>query len=541
MAHSARRLMWIVLMMGMQVRNAAGQTTQPAAAAPSPSTESHYSRTPEQEINFQQALLHYSRGQLPQAESEFGEVIKADPGDAEAFYYLGLSQLDQNKAQSAVANFDRSLQLDPTAAEVRAARATANIRLQKYDAADADLNVLAPDPTWQGLVHYLRGQIAYAKGNLKNASQEFATAKQIGGTESMPASFYEGLTYIRMRDLVQARSAFRESAIGADRDPTVASASQQLDAVLASQQRRNKPWEVQITLAYEYDSNVVEIGAGIPNPAGISHKSDFAWLVQPRGSYSLIRTPTIDAGIEGSGYFTWENDLDNFDVDSYQIGPFLNYHVSKNLYASIRYGFNYINLGYSPFLTRNLVTPQLTYIEPKFGYTSAYYQFQTRNFNDKFPTPHTRFRLDRDSHNNAIGVVQGINLPELFADTSPANLEVSYRFENQQASGSDYDGNFHTVGATLYTPLPFWKLRADLGTAVTFEDYTHGNSLDAGHDKRSDTEYDLTVGLNRELVSGLVLRVDYSYTDRLSNVEKAGQRPFQYDRNQVGVRLIYSY
>jgi hypothetical protein len=139
-------------------------------------------------------------------------------------------------------------------------------------------------------------------------------------------------------------------------------------------------------------------------------------------------------------------------------------------------------------------------------------------------------------------VVQGINLPPLFHDVTPANLEVSYRFENQQATGNDFDGNFHTVGATLYTPLPFWKLRADLGGSVTYEQYSHPNSLDASGDKRRDTEYDISVGFNREIFTGLVLRVDYSYTDRLSNVETgAGQRPYQYNNNQVGVRMIYSY
>ena len=50
-----------------------------------PSThESHYSRAPEQEITFQQGLLHYSRAQLPQAEQEFASVVKSDPADAEA-------------------------------------------------------------------------------------------------------------------------------------------------------------------------------------------------------------------------------------------------------------------------------------------------------------------------------------------------------------------------------------------------------------------------------------------------------------------------
>src|SRR5450432_3946646 len=112
MPHTARRLVWIVLMSGFVVmgKSAFGQATRPAQ----PTTESHYSRTPEQEINFQQALLHYSRGQLDLSEKEFSDVVKSDSGDAEGFYYLGLSQLDQNKASDAVASFDRSLTLDPT-------------------------------------------------------------------------------------------------------------------------------------------------------------------------------------------------------------------------------------------------------------------------------------------------------------------------------------------------------------------------------------------------------------------------------------------
>jgi tetratricopeptide (TPR) repeat protein len=511
------------------------------AQTSAPSTESRFSRQPELEITFQQGLLHYSRGQLPQAEQEFRSVVQADPADAEAYYHLGLAQLDQGKASAAVESFNQSLNLDPTVAEVRAARATANIRIAHYDQAEEDLRVLQDYPAFQTLVHYLRGQLHYAKGDLDQAAAEFATAKRLGGTESVPAEFYEGLTYLRMRELVRARSTFREAALGADRDPTVASASRQLDAVLAAQQRRNRPWEVQLTLGTEWDSNVIQIGSNIPNPAGVSDESDFRLLVQPRGSYSFYRNGTIDAGLEASGYFTWHQDLSDFDVESYQAGPFINYKVKDNVFASLRYGFNFIRVGKEDFLTRNIITPQLTFIEPKFGYTSAYYQFQTRQFSDES----TSEALDRDGTNHVLGVVQGISLPELFRDAGPANLELTYRFEHQETDGSDFDGNFHTVGATLYTPLPIWKLRADIGATLDLERYTESNSLDDDGDKRRDTEWGAVVGLTRQINANWALRVDYSYTDRNSNVAQisggAERRPFEYDRHLVGVRLIFSY
>jgi tetratricopeptide (TPR) repeat protein len=512
------------------------------AAQTLPSTqqgESRYSRQPEQEIAFQQGLMYYTGGRVQQAESQFRTVISADPGDAEAFYFLGLSQLDQNRPAEAIASFDQSVRLDPTSPEVRAARATANIRMQRFEQAEEDLNYLAPLPAWAGPMHYLRGQLAYARGDLKEAAREFAAAKDAGGAESLPASFYEGLTYLRMRELIRARSTFREASLGADRDPTVAAASRQLDAVLAAQQRRDKPWEVQLTTAIEWDSNVILIGSDIPSPEGISDESDLRFLIQPRGSYSFYRKGNFEVGVEGSGYFTWHNDLDDFDVESYQGGPYVNYRISQNVYASARYGYNLIRVGQEDFLGRHLVTPQLTFIQPKFGYTSAFYQFQDRDFDDSEGDPD----FDRDGQNHGVGIVQGINLPSIFKDAGQANLELSYRFEHQSADGDDFDGDFHTFGATLYTPLPFFKLRADLGVSLDIDRYSEPNSLDASGDKRDDEEFSVVVGINREINRNWTIRADYIYTDHNSNVDQgvAGGQPFDYDRHQVGLRAIFSY
>src|SRR5687767_2499755 len=370
---------WLPRLAVAQAQPAPRDTPVPVPQqATQPATPSRYSRPPEREIRFQEGLLRYSRGQLQQAEADFRAVVAEDPADAEAHYYLGLSLLDQNHPGEAVESFNQSLRLDPTADEVRAARATANIRLRNFDAAEEDLDVLRPDPRWQSLVDYLTGQLQYAQGDLEAAAESFARAKRAGSTEAEPAGFYEGLTYLRMRQLVRARSSFRESALGPDRDPTVAAASRQLDLVLAEQAGRTKPWEIELTLAYEYDSNVIQISPDIPTPVGISDEADSRFIIQPRANYSFIQTERVDAGVEGTGYFSFHFDLNDFDVASYQAGPYINYRLRENLYLSARYGFNYIDLGYEDFLTRHILTPQLTWIQPNFGYTSAYYQFQDR-------------------------------------------------------------------------------------------------------------------------------------------------------------------
>jgi tetratricopeptide (TPR) repeat protein len=521
---------------------------QPAATR----TETRFSRTAENEIVFQEGLLRYQNKQLAEAETNFRTVIKADPADSEAYYYLGLAQVDQNKSAEAIESFNQSLSLDPTRTEVRAARATANIRAGRYDAAREDLDRLAPDPRWDSLVHYLRGQLAYAEGNLDVAASEFAQAKAAGGTEAEPAGFYEGLTYLRMRQLVRARATFKETTIDPERDPTVAAAARQLDAVLSQQGGPSaRKWAAQVTLSYVYDSNVIQLGANSTLPSGISDESDSRVVIQPSGSYSFIRNDKVDIGIEAAGYFAFQFDLNSFDIASYQIGPYVNYRLAENVYASMRYAFNYITLGHDSYLNRNIVTPQLTFIEPNFGYTSAYYQFEARQFADEFshqfdhPNFDVKNRLDRDGQNHTLGLVQGINLPELFAGAGRANMEVNYRLIDQETHGSDYDGLFNQVGVTLYTPLPFWNLKADVGVSYEIDKYRHGNSLDSDGDTRSDEQWIATAGVQRQIFKNCTMRVDYNYTNNNSNVRfgpGAGSIDvFDYDRHQVAVRLIYAF
>jgi tetratricopeptide (TPR) repeat protein len=521
-----------------------------ARAQPKPATtqESRFSRSAEAEITFQEGLLRYTNKQLPEAEEAFKKVIQTDPNDSEAYYYLGLAQVDQGKTAQAIDSFDRSLRLDPTRQEVRAARATANIRAGKYDAAREDVDALAPDPRWTSLVHYLRGQIAYAQGNLDVAAKEFSAAKTAGGTEAEPAGFYEGLTYLRMRQLVQARGAFRETAIDPIRDPSFAAAARQLDAKLAEQSTAGtaRPWSAQLTLSYVYDSNVVQLGA--IQVGGISHKADSRIVVQPQGSYNFLHTDKLDIGVQGSGYFAFQFDLNDFDIASYQAGPYINYRITDNLSAGAYYAFNYIEFGHDPYLNRNIVSPYLAYTEPNFGYTQLSYIFEARQFSEEFDTAALRHALDRDGQFHTVSVVQGITTPELFSGVGKSELELIYRFKNQNTVGSDYDYYGNEIAANFSTPLPFWQLHADAGVSYEMDNYRHPNTLDTvghDHDKRYDQVWNATVGVQREIFKGCNVRVDYTYTNDDSNVQfNPGTGPnglYSYDRSQVAVRLIYTF
>ena len=279
-------------------------------------------------------------------------------------------------------------------------------------------------------------------------------------------------------------------------------------------------------------------------------KADSRIVVQPYGSYSLIRNDKLDAALQGSGYFAYQFELNDFDVASYQIGPYVSYRLSRNVTAGLQYAFNYIEFGHDPYLNRNIVTPSLTIIEPKMGaYTQLYYQFEARQFQDQFahldPTTTSldaRNTLDRDGQVHTFGLTQSFATPEIFKDAGASNLELTYRLSDQETRGSDYDALTNQVGLIFSTPLPFWKLKADAGVSYEVDNYRHPNSLDTvDHHQRFDQILNASVGVQREIFKGCSVRVDYNYTNSNSNVDFAGQGIYDYDRHQVGVRLIYNF
>jgi tetratricopeptide (TPR) repeat protein len=237
--------------------NDADAQTNPEATPGEPSVKpskqaSRFSRPAETEIDFQEGLLQYSRGQLRQAEQKFKDVIQADPADADEYYYLGLAQLDQNRSKEAVENFDQSIRLDPTSDEVRLARASALIRLRRLDEAEEDIKLLEKDPRWSGAVHYLRGHLYYNEGKLDKAAEEFKKSELSGQPEATNARLYGGLTYLRMKNLSQARRSFRDAATSAGGgDLTVTSAAEQVDATLGRAVAAQRRLDARISIGYE--------------------------------------------------------------------------------------------------------------------------------------------------------------------------------------------------------------------------------------------------------------------------------------------------
>src|SRR5574341_425673 len=92
--------------------------------------------------------------------------------------------------------------------------------------------------------------------------------------------------------------------------------------------RATTPWDVALSAAAQYDSNVILLAGGSPLPAGISQKGDWRLVLYLTGGYRVVNTGAWRAGGRYSVYQSLHRDLDAFNVQHHQVDVFVRYSPS---------------------------------------------------------------------------------------------------------------------------------------------------------------------------------------------------------------------
>jgi tetratricopeptide (TPR) repeat protein len=80
----------------------------PGAAPAPPSTSAVYN----------QGVIFWNAGKIPEATAQFEQAVKADPNNADAHYWLGMARMNAGKMQEGVSEFETYLKLMPDCAPV---------------------------------------------------------------------------------------------------------------------------------------------------------------------------------------------------------------------------------------------------------------------------------------------------------------------------------------------------------------------------------------------------------------------------------------
>jgi tetratricopeptide (TPR) repeat protein len=161
----------------------------------------------------------YSIGEFQKAEKVFREVLKANPSDLQANYYLGLSVLFQDKHNEALDIFlkvkqsrdkvdQRTRPAFPNECQIQIALARTRLELKQYDEAWKNLESARKEDANASDVYVYRGAYYLERDKNKEALKELEKAISLDAKNAY-AFYYQGLAYQRTGEAEKAVHALK--------------------------------------------------------------------------------------------------------------------------------------------------------------------------------------------------------------------------------------------------------------------------------------------------------------------------------------------
>lgn len=159
------------------------------------------------------AIAFYRAAMYEDAIREFQRVLDLKPGDGAAGFYLGLIALQRREWPTAVAYFERSAAVSPTAIAPSHNLTIGLLRVGDLDRAEAVMDeLLRRGGRSEPSVLIVSAAIALMRGNPLNADADLYAARTLLGATRPPAAWfhYAGLTAAVRGDLERGRALLEE-------------------------------------------------------------------------------------------------------------------------------------------------------------------------------------------------------------------------------------------------------------------------------------------------------------------------------------------
>jgi tetratricopeptide (TPR) repeat protein len=448
---------------------------------------------------FARGLAAYAQCNFTKARDHFRNVVAQTPDDAQALFYLGVILGHLHAFDEAVTRLQQTLALSPSEPSI-------------------------PQ------VHYHLGWIyTQMQGHEREAQDHFAQAQ--GEFDPRLTHYYQG-TILYKLDCIEQAKPFLKAVLQEDPGSYEAHVAQRYYYDIIQRQREQRWWQLQGTLGFQYDDNVVLEPNN--NAFAFGRQGDARTVFTAVGR--LLATQAAPWRF-GAGYALFQSlhsNLTEFDLQSHTGGLFASVDLSRvTLRVDADYTFTLLdNARLSETVT---VQPALSLQQTKALYAVLSVQYRRDNFFNQFIPAGQETVRDRDGWAVQAGFDQYLRL-----NRQGTALRLSYHYEVSRNEGSDWEYNGHYVALGLRTPL-WWDMSLDAGVGYTRRDFLHINSFDASPlaeltpaDRRARDD-DRVVGsiiLNRPVGPYLILSAGYTHISNISNLDF-----FDYRRNIMTLAL----
>jgi tetratricopeptide (TPR) repeat protein len=487
----------------------------------------------------------YSRGLVElhaerwnEALALFDQAAEADPNDAYALYYRGVTRGRLDDREGAIADFRAALELRPDLTPALGELGYLLGSTGRYEEALPLLErAAAADPA--------NSRLALAHGvtllRLRRLDEARARFERAGRDPALVdvARYYQGVTAYQTENWEVAEGHFAAVATATPETEVGREAQRYLDRLRAGAM---KPYRLYADMGFQYDSNVCLIpdddGQGCASFGADGDEDDGRAVFTLGGLYSPWHS---EQGYVALGYEFFQSlhfNLTEFNLQdhrpslqaAFNAGP-----VRLGMYSR----YDYYLRETDSFLQEGNVIPWLMVPEEGLGRTEVFYRMRLRDFrDDDFD--------NRDGFNHSTGLAQ-----YFYLGSDERWVSVGYRFDAEnpdsnalQSKRFSYDGN--EVNTSLRWLWPF-DVSTFFGYAFRYEYYDGFSAdprLNADNDfRRRDKEHRVTVvtevPINRYLGIDQLVAVALGYFGTFNDSNKNDE--FEYTRHIASFTLRAAY
>jgi tetratricopeptide (TPR) repeat protein len=156
---------------------------------------------------FLKAVGAFNAGKYPKAQEGFKKVLKEDPDNLKAHFYLGLIKYEQNLLPEASAYFQWVVDHDPQNPVVFYYLGRAAYDQGKWDNAVSELTAANRLDPGISMVHYYLGLGRYKLRDIPGSKEQFLKALEL---EPSLSKAHYALAYLYLHDLKDSKSAKSE-------------------------------------------------------------------------------------------------------------------------------------------------------------------------------------------------------------------------------------------------------------------------------------------------------------------------------------------
>lgn len=447
---------------------------------------------------------------------------KEQPDSSVAAFYLGISYKQLREYRLAEKHLRDSIQLTPPIKDAYLELAEVLFVLDQLNEAEGWALKSEQEGIKTANAVFMRGLILAKRDRTDEAVAAFNKAKGLDKALSQSADFQIAMAQIKKQSFEDARKSF--SAIQ-EIDPTseLASFAKEYERSLTRTLDMYKPWRFSFGVAYQYDDNVIlkpttDVGVDITGERDSSIITTLGVVFTPRlkGPFFL----NCQYNLYTDTYFATNSH--NLVTHTISVNPGVNFQKG---FVSAPVSYSHIWVHGGEYMSALSVKPavQLAFSPAHIGRISLGYEKR-----ELFKASDDR-NEDRDG--NVFSASAGYFHP--FAQ-GRGLFNAMYEFSYDNADGKNWDNTGSRMSLGLLLPALVWKTNLVLSGDAFLQNYKNNNTVFGG--KRRDRIYTASSTLVKEIVRGLYLNLQYSYTRADSNIAV-----YDYDRNIYNAGIEYRF